>query len=75
MRIPLIEDNDDDVVLIRQMISASAGETFKLEVVDRVALGTEKLAKARPDAILLDLSLPDSSGLDTYEKLHAAAPD
>jgi signal transduction histidine kinase/DNA-binding NarL/FixJ family response regulator len=75
MRILLIEDNDDDVVLIRQMLSASAGETFKLEWVDRMALGTEKLTRARPDAILLDLSLPDSSGLATYEKLHAAAPD
>jgi GAF domain-containing protein len=40
-----------------------------------MALGTEKLTRARPDAILLDLSLPDSSGLATYEKLHAAAPD
>ena len=75
MHVLLIEDNDDDVVLIREMLSATGGEYFELDWVDRVSLGQQNLAKCRPEAILLDLSLPDSSGLATFEKIHAAAPE
>jgi signal transduction histidine kinase/DNA-binding NarL/FixJ family response regulator len=75
MRILLIEDNDDDVVLVREMLSAAGRDCFELDWVDRVSLGKHNLATARPEAILLDLSLPDSSGLDTFEKIHAAAPE
>jgi signal transduction histidine kinase len=75
MRILLIEDNDDDVALIREMLSATGGESFTLDWVDRVSLGKQYLDKTRPEAILLDLALPDSSGLATFENIHAAAPE
>lgn len=35
----------------------------------------QRLAEARFDAVLLDLSLPDSQGLDTLVRLHEAAKD
>src|SRR4029077_18664374 len=42
---------------------------------DRLSIGLERLAEAPFDAVLLDLSLPDSQGLDTLVRLHAAAKD
>ncbi|HXF93673.1 MAG TPA: PAS domain S-box protein, partial [Nitrospiraceae bacterium] len=40
---------------------------------DRLAAGIERLIDAKPDVVLLDLSLPDSQGLETLTRVHAAA--
>src|SRR4029077_13372213 len=42
---------------------------------DRLSIGLERLAEAPFDAVLLDLSLPDSQGLDTLVRLHGAEKD
>jgi DNA-binding NarL/FixJ family response regulator len=44
-----------------------------IERVDRLSKGIDRLAKGNVDAVLLDLGLPDSQGLNTFEKIHAAA--
>jgi len=42
---------------------------------ERLSTGLKQLAEAEVDVVLLDLSLPDSQGLDTFLKLRAQAPE
>src|SRR5436190_23187376 len=70
----LIEDNRGDVRLIEEYLAEVEGLVFRLESVDRFAAGLERLRHGSVDVVLLDLSLPDSRGLDTFVRLQAAAP-
>jgi serine phosphatase RsbU (regulator of sigma subunit) len=71
----LIEDNPGDARLIQLMLSEAEGQVFELEHRDRVALGLERIARGGIDIVLSDLSLPDSHGLETFARLHRAAPE
>ncbi|HEY0071860.1 MAG TPA: response regulator, partial [Chloroflexia bacterium] len=68
----LIEDNPGDARLIRELLR-EAGPAFRLEHKDRLSAGLERFAEGDIDAVLLDLSLPDSHGLETLSKMHALA--
>jgi signal transduction histidine kinase len=76
IRALLVEDNPGDARLIREMLrEAGAGHaSVDIAHADRLASGLEHLASMGADVILLDLSLPDSSGFDTFSVLHTAAP-
>jgi signal transduction histidine kinase len=41
----------------------------------RLADGLREASAQRPDVVLLDLSLPDSHGFETFERVHAAEPE
>ena len=71
----LIEDNRGDVVLIRRMLETHTSLRVQVEAAERLADGLERLGQGGIDAVLLDLGLPDSNGLDTVRKVHAHAPD
>lgn len=71
----LIEDNPGDARLIELMLSEVGEAAIRLAGADRLAAGVEHLARSPVDAVLLDLSLPDSQGIATFERLHRAAPD
>jgi signal transduction histidine kinase len=73
----LIEDNPGDARLIREMLrdADAAHGRVELSHADRLASGLEHLANRETDVVLLDLSLPDSRGLETFVRVHAAAPD
>jgi signal transduction histidine kinase len=72
----LVEDNPADARLIREMLrdAGESASSIRVSVVDRLASGLEHLREQGADLVLLDLSLPDSSGLATFDTLHAAAP-
>jgi len=72
MRVLLVEDNDDDALLIRETLSETA---LEIERAERLSTALEQLAKGGFDAVLLDLSLPDSQGLDTIGRVHRQDPD
>lgn len=69
----LIEDNPGDARLIHEYLQGAHGE-FALTRAGTVAKGLEELESRRVDVVLLDLSLPDSHGLDTFERIHQAVP-
>ncbi len=75
IRVLLIEDNPGDTRLIKEMFTVVGSGSFQLECADRLSTGLERLAKGGIDLVLLDLSLPDSQGLDTYVRTHEQAPD
>ncbi|RAU21018.1 two-component system response regulator [Paramagnetospirillum kuznetsovii] len=68
----LVEDNPGDARLIEIMLGDVGGCT--IEKADSLAKAVAKLAEFRPDAILLDLSLPDGQGLTVIDCIRAAAP-
>jgi len=69
----LIEDNDDDARLVHLYLERAENEAFRLERVDRLEEGIARLAAGAFDVVLLDLTLPDSQGYDTFERLSLAA--
>jgi PAS domain S-box-containing protein len=74
LNILLIEDNPADVRLIRELFVEMPNE-FALDWADKLSTGIEKLNSMHVDAILLDLLLPDSFGLDTFSRVHTRSPD
>ncbi len=71
----LIEDNEEHVQLLRQLLATSELTTFQLYVAGDVASSLELLKDAAIELILLDLTLPDSDGLETFIRVIEAAPD
>ncbi len=74
IRVLLFEDNEDDVLILRHMLHKSRAASFELEPVDTLAGGMERLKKDGIDVVLLDLSLPDSRGLETFYTVHKDNP-
>lgn len=73
VKILLVEDNPDDADLLRFALEEAGTDGFELTCVDRLHTALEHLQTPSFNVVLLDLSLPDSSGLDTFSKLHAQA--
>jgi DNA-binding response OmpR family regulator len=75
IKVLLIEDNPADARLIRELLVEATGVRFHLECADQLSKGLERLAAGGVDVLLLDLSLPDSQGLDTFIRVHTQAPE
>lgn len=73
IKVLLIEDNPGDARLIREMLGEGGTASFNLEWADQLSSGLERLAKGGIDVLLLDLSLPDSHGFDTFTKVRIEA--
>jgi two-component system cell cycle sensor histidine kinase/response regulator CckA len=74
IKILLIEDNPGDARLLEEMLSDGESGSFTLLWADRLSKGLEQLKAEAIDLVLLDLSLPDSQGLDTFTCVHAQKP-
>jgi PAS domain S-box-containing protein len=68
----LVEDNPGDARLIREMLNDVPAARLRLHHADRLAAGLERLDGV--DVVLLDLSLPDSHGLQTFQRVRERAP-
>lgn len=75
IKVLLLEDNSGDRRLIQETLKEHPDHRFELVGADRLSAGLEELRVCRPDAIILDLSLPDSQGLDTFARIYSEAPD
>ncbi len=72
-RILLIEDDDQDLWLIRKTMPKDWG--FEITTVSTLVDAIDAARVNHYDAALLDLNLPDSSGIDTLRRLHNAVDD
>ena len=70
----LIEDNPGDARLIKEMLAEEPAPSFPVTCADRLSRGFEMLSSGKVDLLLLDLSLPDSHGLETFAKVYAHSP-
>lgn len=73
-RVLLIEDSDSDADLIQVFLAQVRSADYLIEWADTLQAGIEQVQSESFDVILLDLSLPDSFGMDTCIQAHAAAP-
>lgn len=75
----VVEDEPGDFGLIRALVRLSelghSGDEEPVIWTKTLAEGLTEAARARPDVALLDLSLPDSSGVATVQKMRAAFAD
>ncbi|MFP4350653.1 MAG: response regulator [Thermodesulfobacteriota bacterium] len=70
----VVEDNPDDYFLLEELLTGSEEEKFTLHQEERLE-NAIAFARAQPvDVAVIDLSLPDSSGLDTFREFHRAFP-
>jgi PAS domain S-box-containing protein len=75
-RVLVVEDNPGDIFLLREMVDEESKSLFQVTAeVDRLGRAIELLSHGEIDVVLLDLSLPDSRGVETFTRAHAAAPD
>jgi Flp pilus assembly CpaE family ATPase len=72
IRVLLVEDNEGDVRLMKDLVAAAEGARMELSHVCRLGDALSQLAQETFDVIVLDLSLPDSKGLNTVVLTHQA---
>jgi len=69
-----IEDSDEDANLISECLKSFSEPQFVFHRVIRLADAFEYMKTHKPEVVLLDLFLPDSSGLETVVNFVAQAP-
>ncbi len=70
----LIEDDRRAFLLLRDLIRAHGGSEFELHHESSLASGLAAISRGGVELILLDLTLPDSEGFETFQKVIEAAP-
>ena len=75
IRILLVEDNEADARFVQAILESSTAFQFRMLHVDRLSSAMEILSEREFDMILLDLTLPDEDGIDTFLVLHKAHED
>ena len=76
VQVLLIEDNLEHAAFLQRLLSvADSTITFLLEHVETLDAGLARLKLGGIGLILLDLSLDDSEGMETFSRTMAAAPD
>jgi PAS domain S-box-containing protein len=70
----LVEDDEDDFVITRGLLSESEDQALALERVTTLAAAGQRLARGGIDVVLADLGLPDAQGTETYQHLIRLAP-
>lgn len=74
IRILLCDDNDNFRQLLTQYVQTLPGVEIVGEAIDGVDV-IEKTEKLNPDLVLMDLSMPNQSGLDATKTIKERWPD
>jgi PAS domain S-box-containing protein len=67
IRVLLVEDEAGDAYLVKTALKQTPKINFDVTWVESLALASQAFATSSFDVLLLDLSLPDSKGLDTVK--------
>ena len=75
INILLVEDNPGDARLLDVYLKGSFNTMFSLSTTALLSKALELLENNIFNIIILDLSLPDSKGLDTFKKVYEYSPE
>lgn len=67
-RIALVEDNADNRLLVQAILE----DSYQVEEYESGAAALAGLGRARPDLVLLDISLPGMDGIEVLREIRAA---
>src|SRR6202158_6368697 len=70
----LIEAQAGDAARILDELRSATDEPFRVEWVTELSSGIERLRNGGVGAVMLDLTVPDSHGVETFDKIFQAAP-
>lgn len=75
LKVLLVEDNAADARLVTELLRDVAQASISLTHADGLRKALSFLKSEGFNVVLLDLSLPDSQGLETFATAHAEAPE
>jgi glutamate dehydrogenase (NAD(P)+) len=75
IRVLILEDDAVQRRLLEGLLRESERPAFETVAADTLAAGLARIEEGGVDVVLLDLVLPDSQELDTFVRVHSAAPD
>jgi signal transduction histidine kinase len=70
----LVEDSDSDAALLIETLRETAGDLFQVTALERLDEALRRVKTTVFDVLLLDLTLPDSAGMETFRTARASAP-
>ena len=65
---------DDEPGVLYSFRRVFGNEEVEVSTASTVREGLQQFASLRPDVVVIDLQLPDGSGMDVFEEVHRAAP-
>ncbi len=75
LNILIVEDDIVDKKLLHKLLSQSALSISDVKFAERLDTALEFLDKASFDILFLDLGLPDSKGIESFNAINTRAPD
>ena len=75
IRVLLVEDNEEHAQLLRRLLVEADDPIFEVTHFTALRPALDALDMPGFDLVLLDLSLPDSDGIDTFLRMQDRAPD
>jgi len=75
IKLLLIEDDPDDAQFLRLTLHKASGVRFQSETAMNLKEAQSRLTQGGIDVVLMDLTLPGSSGMDTFKAVQALAHD
>ena len=74
LAIGLVEDNPGDARLIQEMLREPPVAPFRVDWLSCLDAVLDRVGREPFDVLLLDLGLPDSQGLATFDRVNRQAP-
>lgn len=75
IKVLLVEDNPGDVRLMQTMLSSEGDLSFQVSTTSRLDEARRMLERETFDAVILDLGLPNSTGISTVDNAHEQASE
>jgi DNA-binding response OmpR family regulator len=74
IKVLLVEHDSNYAAHIERVIGEQENSLIQLERTEWLDVASHRIRKGRVDAVLLDISLPETSGVEIFRAIHHAGP-